>query len=145
MIVLPKVVAKRIKSAATVNVFTDQVVSVNPVGMMISALAERVVVGSPVSPVQVVSVKTVRLTLIVLAERVVVGSRVSLVQVVSVNTVRLILIVLAERVVVATNAILASTVLGFRVPSGLIAEIGKPVVTGLARTYTTVVLILPQP
>ena len=117
MIVLPKVAAKRIKSAATVNVFTDQVVSVNPVGMMISALAERVVVGSPVSPVQVVSV----------------------------NTVRLILIVLAGRVVVATNAILASTVLGFRVPSGLIAEIGKPVVTGLARTYTTVVLILPQP
>ena len=117
MVVLPKVTAKRTKSAATVDVFTDQVVSVNTVRLTLIALAERVVVGSPVSPVQVVSV----------------------------NTVRLILIVLAGRVVVATNAILASTVSGFRVPSGLIAEIGKPVVTGLARTNTTVVLILPQP
>jgi len=116
MVVLTKVTAKRTKSAATANVFTDQVVSVNTVRLILIALSERVVVCCHVSPVQVVSVNTVRLILTVLAERVVVGSHVSPVQVVSVNTVRLI----------------------------PIAEVGEPVVTGLARTYMTVVLILPQ-
>ena len=91
------------------------------------------------------SVNTVRLILIALAERVVAGDAVSPVQVVPVNTVHLILIALAERLVVVTNAMIAMTVLGCRVPSGLIAEVGKPVVTGLARTIMTVVLMLPQP
>ena len=90
-------------------------------------------------------INTVRLILIALAERVVAGSAVSPVQVVPVNTVRLILIALAERLVVATNAIIAMPVLGCRVLSALIAEVGKPVVTGLARTIMTVVLMLPQP
>ena len=145
MVVLTKVTAKRAKSAATVNVFTDQVVSVNTVRLILIALAERVAVGSHASPVQVVSVNTVPLILIALAERVAVGRHVSPVQVVSVNTVRLITIAPVERVVAVTNAMIAPTVLGFRVPSALIAEVGKPVVTGLARTYMTVVLILPQP
>lgn len=88
MVVLTKVTAKRAKSAATANVFTEQVVSVATVRLILIALSERVVVRSHVSPVQVVSVNTVRLIPIV--------------------------------------------------------EVGEPVVTGLARTYMTVVLILPQ-
>ncbi len=89
---------------------------------------------------------TVRFLLIALAERVVVDSHVSPVQVVSVVTVCLIPIAPAERVVVAANAMMEPTVSGCRVvPTALIAEIGKPVVRGLARMYMTVVLMLPQP
>ena len=118
MVVLTKVTATRVKSAATANVFTDQVVSVNTVRLIPIALAERVVVCSHVSQVQVVPVDTVRLIPIALAERVVVCSYVSPVRVVSVNTVRLI----------------------------PIAEAGSsPVVTGLASTGMKVVWILPQP
>ena len=80
------------------------------------------------------SVNIVRLTLIALSKRVAVGTPVSPVQVVSVVTVHLIPIAQSERVVVAATAFIAPTVLGFRVPSALIAEVFKPVVTGLART-----------
>lgn len=54
------------------------------------------------------------------------------VQVVSVANVCLILIALVERVVVAANAKMAPAVSGFLVPSGMTAEIRKPVVTELA-------------
>ena len=91
------------------------------------------------------SVDTVRLILIAIAERVVAGGAVSPVQVVPINTVRLILIAPSERLVVVIIAMMTMTVLGCRVLSALIAEVMKPVVTGLARTITTVVLMLSQP
>lgn len=134
------------KSAAPASVFLDRVVSANIVRLILIALAERVAATYGVFTDQVVSASIVRLILIALVERVAVGSHVSPVQLVSVITVRLIPIAPAERVVVAANAIIGLTASGYRVvPMGLIAEILQPVVTELARTYMTIVLMLAQP
>lgn len=118
MVVFTKMTAMRTKSAATTNVFTDQVVSAIIVRLILIALVERVVATACVSPAQLVLD----------------------------STVRLIPIAPSERVVVAANAMIGLTASGYRVvPMGLIAEILQPVVTGLARTYMTIVLMLPQP
>lgn len=118
MVVFTKMTAMRTKSAATTNVFTDQVVSAIIVRLIMIALVERVAVGIHVYPVQLVSV----------------------------ITVRLIPIAPSGRVVVAANAMIGPTASGYRVvPMGLIAEILQPVVTGLASTNMTIVLMLPQP
>ena len=105
------------KSAAPASVFLDRVVSANIVRLILIALAERVAATDGVFTDQVVSA----------------------------SIVRLIPIAPAERVVVAANATIGPTASGYRVPMGLIAEILKPVVTGLARTYMTIVLMLAQP
>ena len=120
MAVLPRVTAKRIKSAATTDVFPDQAVSVNTVRQILVVLPVRVVAAEHVFMDQVVLVLIARTipTALDLAERLVVVITVFTVQV---APVRLISIVLTTgKVVVMDLAITRMFVMMILPPASLL-------------------------
>ena len=129
-----------VKSAAAGCVFTDRIVSVVTVGLILIALTGRVVVKVSVFTVQVVLVNPVRLLTTVLPGKLVVIVNVPAVQVVSATTVRLILIAFAGKIVVTANA--KTVAWGLLVPVTLTVELDEIVAKEFASPSTKIAICI---
>ena len=147
---LQRVIAKRIKSAATINVFPDQVVSIDSVRQILVVLPVKNVVTMNASLVQAVSAMTVLLIPNAPAGRVVVAILAFPVQTASAKAASMITIVRKGdrrggegRVAVTAFAKMAPCVWGLLVPLTLFAEKRKDVVTEYASTRKIVITLPP--